>query len=272
MNTECAHEDVVEEGAAMAGAVTLSPDAEALLDRYLAEVRSLGRGLRTVSVQDVIADVREHVFSSLKGTPAPVAEPEMERVLRRVGPAEQWLPLEELPAWRRVSRRLAASPPLPYVAFALLAVGFLLPLDPMCVLIGASFCLARAAIAHEAPGNQWQRWLLYPSLIVTYASVGFFLLFWPFAAIVDRPYDNHGVPPSLDRLIPLSPGQTIPISAGVIAVGIWVAILSLALVARPTIVRISLYPFAERLSRRGLVLIAGAGLLLAAAGALALRA
>jgi hypothetical protein len=206
MNTECAQEDVAE-AAATPGALTLSRDAEALLDRYLAEVRSLGLGLRTVSMQDVIADVREHVFSSLAGTPTTVVEPEMQRVLQRVGPAEQWLPLEELPAWRRVSRRLLGSPPLPYVAFALLAVALLLPLDPMCVLIGESFCLARAAVAHEAPGNQWQRWLLYPSLIAPYAAVGSFLLLWPFAALADRPYDNRGLPQWLIRWIPLSTGQ-----------------------------------------------------------------
>jgi hypothetical protein len=50
-----------------------------------------------------------------------------------------------------------------------------------------------------------------------------------------------------------------------------VTILALALVSRPTIIRVSLYPFADRLSRWGLVLIAGAGLLAALASALALR-
>ena len=138
-------------------------------------------------------------------------------------------------------------------------------------MMGASFFLARAAVAHEAPGNQWQRWLTYPPLVAAYAIVGGFLLLWPFAAVFGRAYNEHGLPAWLGRWVPLAPGQSVPISAGLSAVGIWVAVLALALVARPAILRASLYPFAERVSRWGVALMAGAGLLLALAGAIALR-
>ena len=157
----------------------------------------------------------------------------MQATLQRVGPAEQWLPLDELSPWRSAARRLLRSPRLPYVAFALLVVGAMLPIDFAVVLVLASFCLARAASLQELPGNQWQRWLIYPPLVVVYsiALAGVFL--WPFAAIVGRPWAELGLPTGLLHRITPSANPNVPASAGVAAVGIWAAVLGMLLTARP---------------------------------------
>jgi hypothetical protein len=270
MNNENENLDTIERATPASG-VTLSKQAETLLDRYLAEVRSLAKGLRSLSVQDVAMDVREHVLSSLRGKPAPIAAPEMQAALQRVGSADQWLPLEELPPWRSAARRLLGSPQLPYVAFALMVAGLMLPLNFTAVLALASFCLARAAATRELPGNQWQRWLIYPPLIVVYSIALSVLLLWPSAALVGRPQAEVGLPSWMLHWIRLSSNQSIPVSAGVAAVGIWVAALGLVLTARPAIVRASLYPFAERISRWGTILLAFAGVLTAVVGTIILR-
>jgi hypothetical protein len=269
MNNDNANQETIERPI-QTQEVMLSKQAETLLDRYLAEVISLARGLRSVAVQDVTMDVREHVYSSLRGKPVPIAAPEMQAALQRVGPAEQWLPLEELPPWRLAARRVLGSPRLPYAAFALLVVGAMLPLNFAAVLALASFCLARAAATQELPGNRWQRWLIYPPLVVVYSIALSVLFLWPFAAIVGRPWAELGLPTWILRRIPSS-NQNVPVSAAVAAVGIWVAVLGLILTVRPAIIRASLYPFAERISRWGTILLAAAGALTAVVGALILR-
>jgi hypothetical protein len=251
--------------------VSLSRQAATLLDYYLARVQSLARGLSSVSVPDVTADVREHILSSLRGKVEPIAATDMQTALQRVGPAEQWLPLEELPQWRQAARRLLGSPRLPYVAFALLVGGMMLPLDFACVLVAASFCLARAGLSQQTPAHQWQRWLLYPPLVVTYTVGLSFLIFWPSVAVVGGTYDAHALPARISRWIPLSQGQTLPISAGVAAVGLWAAVTGLLLTIRPALIRATLYPFAEHISRWKLLLFAAAGLGCTAIGVIFLR-
>jgi hypothetical protein len=161
---------------------------------------------------------------------------------------------------------------LSYVAFALLVVGAMLPLDFATVLALASFCLARAAVLQELPGNRWQRWLTYPPLIVVYSIALSVLFLWPFGAIVERPWGDLGLPTwVLHRIPSSSANQRVPVSAGVAAVGIWAAILGLIFTARPAMVRAALYPFADRISRRGTILLALVGALTAVAGGLVLR-
>lgn len=250
--------------------VSLSRQAAILLDYYLARVQSLARGLSSVSVQDVTADVREHILSSLRGKVEPIAATDMQAALQRVGPAEQWLPLDELPQWRQAARRLLGSPRLPYVAFALLVGGMMLPFDFACVLVAASFCLARAGLLQQTPAHQWQRWLLYPPLVVIYIVGLSFLIFWPLAA-VGGTYDAHALPARISRWIPLAQGQTLPIPAGVAAVGLWAAVMGLLLTIRPAMLRATLYPFAERISRWKLLLFTAAGLACTAISVLFLR-
>ena len=270
MNNENANQNTIEPAPAT-GRVMLSIPAETLLDHYLAEIKSLARGLRSVSAEDLTVDVREHVYSSLRGEPAPITAPQMQAILQRIGPAGQWLPLDELPPWRSAARRLLGSPRLPYAAFALLVVGAMLPLNFAAVLVLASFCLARAAVLRELPGNHWQRWLIYPPLIAVYSIALAVLFLWPFAAMVGRPWAELGLPTWMLHRITSSPNQSVPVSAGVAAVGIWTAVLGLIFTARPAIVRAALHPFADRISRRATSLLALAAALTAVVGALILR-
>jgi hypothetical protein len=260
-------------GTSPAGEVTLSQQAQILLDCYLAKVKSLARGLQSVSVQDVTTDVREHVFTSLRGKPGPVAALDMQAALQRVGAAEQWLPLDELPAWRRAARWVLASPHLPYAAFALLVVALMLPLELAVVLAGASFCLARAAVTQETPENHWQRWLIYPPLLLVYGVVLSLLLLWPFPAVIffEQSGANSGWPQWLEHWIPRSPNSLAGISAAAATVGLWVALVGLILTIQPAVLRAAMHPFTAGITRRGTTMIVVVGMALAVLGKILMR-
>jgi hypothetical protein len=52
--------------------VTLSRDAQGLLNRYLLQVRSSMRGHASIDVDDVERDVQGHIDAALEGLPEPV--------------------------------------------------------------------------------------------------------------------------------------------------------------------------------------------------------
>ena len=155
---------------------TLTREAQERLDRYLGDVRSSLRSCRTIDPQEVEADVTEHINGELEGLTEPVSLADLEGVLERLGRPDQWLPAEELPWWRRAVRQLRTGPAdyrLAFISFGLLVSAFLFGRLSAPVLILASFCVSRAALAEASKrdGLGPQRWLFYPSLVVVYALV-----------------------------------------------------------------------------------------------------
>jgi hypothetical protein len=69
---------------------TFTPEAQALLDHYLAEAKvALGESA-SVDSDDVLRDVRDHIERELAQHQSPVSVVELEEVLRRLGVPAQW--------------------------------------------------------------------------------------------------------------------------------------------------------------------------------------
>ncbi len=243
---------------------TLTREAQERLDRYLGDVRSSLRGCRSVDPKEVEADVTEHINGELEGVTEPVSLADLEGVLERLGSPEQWLPAEELPWWRRVVRQLRTGPAdyrLAFISFGLLVSAFLFGRLSAPVLILASFCVSRAAVAEASKrdGLGPQRWLFYPSLILVYAGVliGIFAGLGSGFFCVAVPFLEGGAPlPQVEKqaliMAPLfSPAATF-LSLGVLS-AIW-----------PAIPRFVFRPFADWFTRKWGVALVILGLVFAA--------
>lgn len=80
----------------------LTPDAQRELDRYLRRVNLALRGHPAVDAEDVERDVSCHIDCELAGSSTPVDEARVREVLERLGSPSQWVPLDDLPLWRKV--------------------------------------------------------------------------------------------------------------------------------------------------------------------------
>lgn len=173
-------------------AVRFTPEAEARLGQYLREVRSAVAKSGDVSPDEIEADIREHVETEFAAAVRPVGELELEGVLVRLGPPDQWLPggnsarpvreavLERARVLKDRGRQAARGfwdvvyrgPDdwrLPYLTFAVFAVGVVaFPLFPLCLAV--SYLLARAtmALAKEKGFDLGaaRKWLTYPPAVV----------------------------------------------------------------------------------------------------------
>jgi hypothetical protein len=81
--------------------IDLTPAARTHLDGYLDELRHVLSGPPSVDAADVERDVRDHIESALAGHTAPVDLPDLDAVLRELGPPAQWVPDEDIPWYRR---------------------------------------------------------------------------------------------------------------------------------------------------------------------------
>ncbi len=246
---------------------TFTQQAQQRLDRYLGDVRSSLRGCRSVDPKEVEADVAEHINGELEGVTEPVSLAGLEAVLERLGSPEQWLPAEELPWWRRVVRQLRTGPAdyrLAFISFGLLVSAFLFGRLSAPVLILASFCVSRAAVAEASKRDALgpQRWLFYPSLILVYAGVLTGVLIGIFAGLgsgffcVAVPFLEGGAPlPQVEKqaliMAPLFSAATF-LSLGVLS-AIW-----------PAAPRFVFRPFADWFTRKWGVALAILGLVFAA--------
>jgi hypothetical protein len=176
------------------GAIVLTPEADARLGEYLAQVRSALAGSPDVSPDEIEADIREHVENELRGRPRPVGVAALEEVLARLGPPAQWAagerpsPLlrarhlmgerlrgtraalgERLRAAREALWRGPEDWRLAYLSFGVLALGALTFFAfPLALLV--SYVLSRAglAVAKEKGVvlSAGQKWLLYPPVVL----------------------------------------------------------------------------------------------------------
>ena len=167
--------------------INLSDSAKKCLDKYLQQVRNHLRGCKTVDADEIERNVIEHIESEFEGATAAVSFEELNTVLQRLGSPRQWVPEEEIPWWRKTILRLRTGPEdwrLAYISFGLLILGFVI-LPSFIILLPASFIVARAVLSESTDPSELksQRWLIYPSLIIVYTFITFWLILWPLRII-----------------------------------------------------------------------------------------
>ena len=252
----------------------LTVDAQELYDRYLKTVRWSVRGIP--DADEIERDVREHVDTALEQVEQPVSSQMLRGVLARLGDPWQWVPVEELPWWRRVLMRFSVSPEdwrLAYLCFALTMVGIVLvPIGIGVLLLMGAFLLARATyeLASDRDGTLGpRRWLVYPPLVLFSALLVFGLLVGPAGPLVVFGIGERGFGHALENLS--GPGflfvrEVADLGAAAVVIGSWWVVLSLiaAIAIRP--LRWLVVPFANRLRRVHLLWLTAIGAALIALG------
>ncbi len=256
----------------------LTPDARLRLDLYLTGVRRAVAGT-SVDPDEVERDIRDHVDSALRSAEDPASRASLDEVLARLGDPAQWVPDEELPAWRRIWRRVAYGPEewrLPYLSFALILLGIVtLPIGGALLLIPA-WLVSRAALDLPAlrPDTIGARkWLVYPPLVVVALFLACGLLAAGAAPLLAWGIGERGLIEALD-MTTVHSRELIPLYTGFVlaSIGAWWLLLAalVALFIRP--VRWLFRPFADRLRRTHAIVLAAVGLVIGIAGGVALRA
>jgi hypothetical protein len=171
----------------------LTDTAQNRLDKYLSQVRASLHTCTGVDADEVESDIRAHIETELEGIDEPVSLDNLESVLKRLGSPTQWVPEEKISWWRKIILRLRTGPEdwrLAYISFGLLILGFVV-LPSFVVLIPASFIVARAALSEAADPHELksQRWLIYPSLIIVYTFISFWLILWPLVLLIPFAFD-----------------------------------------------------------------------------------
>jgi hypothetical protein len=253
--------------------VAFTSDAQAYLDRYMRQVKAALSGNRSVDAHEVERDVLGHIEAELPPN-EPVTLDRLQRVLKQLGSPNQWLSVDDLPLWRRVLLRLWSGPEdwrLAYLTFICFAIGpFLGPIGPMFFL--ASFPLARAALTvleeRDGPIGA-RRWLIYPPLVMWYASFAIVVLSWPLATAVALSEQVHRNARLAELL---RPTWVILPAAAMVGIGLWWTILGFLLLRLERLIHIAFWPFGEWLERRHAIRLALIGIVVAAVGALAFAA
>ena len=109
--------------------IQLTDEAQASLERYLRNVRSLLSGAKTVDSSEVENDIRLHVEEALHGNPEPVGVVAVDQVIESLGTPEQWIPDIEIPPWKKALMQLREGPEdyrLGYYSLVLLLFGLIL--------------------------------------------------------------------------------------------------------------------------------------------------
>jgi hypothetical protein len=254
--------------------VKLSDSAREYLDRYLQQIRTYLRGCKTVDADEVERNVIEHIDSEFEGATAAVSFEQLDAVLKRLGSPRQWIPEEELPWWRKMIFRLRTGPEdwrLAYISFGLLIAGFVI-LPSFIVLIPASFIVARAALSEVGDPSELkaQKWLLYPSLIIVYSFVLFWLLAWPafvFAAAAYEWEHNFRSSTYLQFADDLC-YWTVATSFIIAGLGFWWMILGGLLLRWRSFLQVLFKPFAAWFSRKWalILLLIGLGIMIPSLG------
>lgn len=251
------------------------------LEEYLRQVESALTAASGVDVDEVVADVREHVEAELSGVERPARLEDLETVLERLGRPEGWVPEEELGMFRRTIARLQHGPEdwrLAYLAFVLFVVGFL-AFEWLGGLVIVSFLLARPALslAERRGGGLGERaWLVYPSLLFVYFVVAVGLFLGPGAG-APAFYAPGGLVREVGRYVTLS----LPVresvdylllvgGTGTLVLGLWWTLLGTVFGRRPSWMRALFRPFADGFEARHAVWLRRIGLLLAVVGAVTL--
>src|SRR5688500_14262097 len=234
----------------------LSDAARQLLERYLWELRISLQGCRSVDPKEVEADVKQHIDQELADAPAPVSGDKLDEVLRKLGSPWQWVPIEELSWWRRIVLRLRTGPNdlrLGALVLALLVMGLIfVPLTWPFLL--ASFLLARATIAMVAEREKelgWQRWLIYPPLLIVYLPLFIALIAWPAlaGALAEELAHDKSTNPFNNQPWRDLPEVSFVVAMTATALSAWWSLLLAVLLIWPTLPMHVFRPFVRRVRR-----------------------
>lgn len=247
--------------------INLSDNAKKRLGKYVQQIRAYLRGCKTVDANEVERNVMEHIESEFEGATAAVSLQELDAVLNRLGSPRQWIPEEELAWWRKTIFRLRTGPEdwrLAYISFGLLILGCLI-LPASFVLIPASFIVARALLSETTDAEELkaQRWLIYPSLIIVYSFVLFWLLAWPAFALAIAAYEwEHNVRSSYFQLGDDLHYWIMATSFVIAGLGLWGIVLGTLLLKWRSFLQVLFKPFAGWFSRKWAFVLLLIGLLI----------
>ena len=247
----------------------LTDDAQHRLDAYLAAMRSSLRGT-SIDSNDIEHDIREHIESALAEVEVADVD-DLDPVLQRLGAPDSWIGDCELPAWRRLLRRLQHGPEewrLPYLAFAATLLGLmLLPVGIGLVLILGAFILARAAVEEIGVENLGsRRWLVYSPIGLVAGFFAILAIVGPVPGVIALMVDE---PAAVHQFVG---GDSPRVIAGlaIAAFGAWWIVLSIVLAIAYRPVRFVFSPLTLRWKRAHAAIIAACGVVVSAIGAAAL--
>ena len=234
-------------------------EAAKMRNDYLRKIRAYVGASTTADPDEVQADVLEHIEQALSEAEQPVSVEVLSCVLEQLGKPEQWLQEDELSWWRKMIIHLRTGPEdwrLAYLSLGVLIVGTLLAC-PFGLI--ASFLLSRAAISLVGePDPPAKKWLIYPSLIITYFLIGLFGLFvllWPAYALGGLIGElNHtcGSPLYKEPFFDNDGLGTIlaVLTSAAVGLSIWWSVLWIPGGAYPNVIRVIFRPFAENWTGR----------------------
>jgi hypothetical protein len=268
--------------------INLTDNAKEHLDSYLQQVRTCLKVCSSIDADEVEQNIKEHIESELQDSSEPISYDVLDAVLKKLGSPQQWVPEEEIAWWRKIILRLRSGPEdwrLAYITFGLFVlwllllhssgprrVGFLF-IGPFAILHGnaagllllVSFIIARATMATVGDSKKLggQKWLIYPSLVVFYIPIFFFLLLWPVAllAIIAHEYDHAKI-----DMFPWNTGNDTPYWTLVLiffalTAFLWWLILALVHKKTPRFLGVVFRPFAKTIEpkkiNRFMVIITG---------------
>jgi hypothetical protein len=236
--------------------VPLTDSAQKALDEYLHETRTCLQGIVSVDADEVEQNITEHIENELRGAPEPVGFETLDAVLKKLGSPKQWVPEEESSEWRKLILRLQTclDNSLAYLSLSLLILVFV-AFRVGLVLLVASFCVARIALlaVKDRRLSRQQKWLLYPSLVVTYGVIVLLLLLAPTWAAISHPH-LFG-----KATITQTPHErAIDIS---LLTGAWWVLLGMVATRRPQWIRMAFAPFGDKFEPLWANILASIGLI-----------
>ena len=253
--------------------VALSQEAQRRLECYLLQIKTALRGHPSIDADEVERDVLGHIDTELSGQPEPIAATRLLHVLDRLGPPDEWLPVEDHPAGQRPFEASRSEPGdwrLAYLTFGSFVAGPALfmgrmnlwPLPPLLFVL--SFVLARVTLARFDEHGEMvgpRRWLIYPPLVMWYG--GFV------AALVGGPVLLTTIFVSNDPMLRSAllrwlgePAWTRGLCSFVVLLGTWWMLLGLLLGKFLGGVHAAFWPFADWFERRHAMRVAFLGLAL----------
>ncbi|HEY0593281.1 MAG TPA: hypothetical protein VGF40_16030, partial [Thermoanaerobaculia bacterium] len=233
----------------------------------------------SVDPDEVERDIRDHVDSALRTAEDPVSRASLDDVLARLGDPSQWVPDDELPAWRRVWRRVAYGPEewrLPYLSFGLVVAALVtLPIGGALLLIPA-WLVSRAALDLPAMRPETlgaRKWLIYPPLVAAALIVAAFLIAGGAAPLLVWGIAEHGLVKELG-FEARSGAELARLYAGFVlaTLGAWWLIAAGLVAIFLRQVRWLCRPFGERLRRVPALMFAAIAAAMGIAGAVVMRA
>jgi uncharacterized protein YjeT (DUF2065 family) len=169
----------------------LSLNAQKSLDDYINQVKAYLKGVKSVDAEEIVQNINEHIENELTGAAEPVGSETLDKVLKKLGNPQQWVPEEELSWWKKFVLRIRTGPEdwrLAYISFGLFLFAFLFNSSFfVCViLVTASYIVSRAAMSLSDYNVQVkaQKWLLYPPMIIVTLFLAGVLLLLPLSVLI----------------------------------------------------------------------------------------